>query len=533
MALEIPIEKTEGLNDIYDYGFNEYLYRIPADLVTNPLVQDPVEDAVNPLVISSGGLSGVLTLVDGYLQSSNFVANTSGWRLTPTSGELNFAVSVDSLDIPDTTTANSFHVDNTGNTWWGSTTLGGAVAKVSNTGVATFTKVTISGGSSVIFISDTLDTSAKTILGDFTFGASGAIKMITDADNGLWISPTGILGKKAGVNTFAIDTSGAITSFSLTTGNITLDSAGYIRGGQTAYNTGIGFFLGYSGAAYKFSVGNPAADYMTHDGSVLTVNASKIVKNFTAGITINSGEAVFVYSDGKIYSTDASDSIDNWVIKFIGIAVENISSGSSGKIQTFGNITGLSGLSSGSFYYLLNATHTLDQTCATSGGWTNIAYSSEINYQSFTTGGSITQISKVEVYLNCETTQPAQNIICRLRVGTGTGGTLLATKIVSKSWSAGENAAVTFIFPVPITVSSSTVYSITLQGGGSLYYVRWLYDSTNPYAGGRSDISATGDYYLKTYYSSSRGGLSTSAGTYSKKVGIAVSSTELTLKDAI
>ena len=56
-----------------------------------------------------------------------------------------------------------------------------------------------------------LDTATKQILGDFTFGASGAIKMITDADNGLWLSPTGILGKKAGVTTFAIDIEGNAT----------------------------------------------------------------------------------------------------------------------------------------------------------------------------------------------------------------------------------------------------------------------------------------------------------------------------------
>jgi hypothetical protein len=53
-----------------------------------------------------------------------------------------------------------------------------------------------------------LDTATKEILGDFTFGVSGAIKMITDPDNGLWISPTGILGKKLGSTTFAIDTGG-------------------------------------------------------------------------------------------------------------------------------------------------------------------------------------------------------------------------------------------------------------------------------------------------------------------------------------
>ena len=34
-------------------------------------------------------------------------------------------------------------------------------------------------------------------------------------------------------------------------------TTGYVAGGQTAYNTGAGFFLGYSGGAYKFSMGVP------------------------------------------------------------------------------------------------------------------------------------------------------------------------------------------------------------------------------------------------------------------------------------
>ena len=56
------------------------------------------------------------------------------------------------LDIPDTTTANSFHVDVNGNAWWGSTALATAVASVTKAGVATFTNIKITGvqaGSSI------------------------------------------------------------------------------------------------------------------------------------------------------------------------------------------------------------------------------------------------------------------------------------------------------------------------------------------------------------------------------------------------
>ena len=54
-------------------------------------------------------------------------------------------------------------------------------------------------------------------------------------------------------------------------GNVTIGEFGNIRGGQTAYNTGTCFFLGYSGSAYKFSIGNSTTN-MTWDGSAFTLN---------------------------------------------------------------------------------------------------------------------------------------------------------------------------------------------------------------------------------------------------------------------
>lgn len=59
----------------------------------------------------------------------------------------------------------------------------------------------------------------------------------------------------------------------ITAGNITLDTAGFIKGGQTAYATGNGFFLGYSGINYKFSIGN-AATGLRWDGASLFINGT-------------------------------------------------------------------------------------------------------------------------------------------------------------------------------------------------------------------------------------------------------------------
>ena len=49
-------------------------------------------------------------------------------------------------------------------------------------------------------------------------------------------------------------------------GGITLSSGGAIKGGQTAYDSGNGFFLGYTGGAYKFSVGNSSGNKLTWNG---------------------------------------------------------------------------------------------------------------------------------------------------------------------------------------------------------------------------------------------------------------------------
>lgn len=57
----------------------------------------------------------------------------------------------------------------------------------------------------------------------------------------------------------------------ITSGGITFSAGGAIKGGQTDYNTGTGWFLGYSGGAYKFSIGSPATNRMTWDGSNLSV----------------------------------------------------------------------------------------------------------------------------------------------------------------------------------------------------------------------------------------------------------------------
>jgi hypothetical protein len=60
----------------------------------------------------------------------------------------------------------------------------------------------------------------------------------------------------------------------VTGGGITLSGGGAIKGGQTAYNTGTGFFLGFSGTKYKFSIGDASSNFLTWDGTGLAIAGS-------------------------------------------------------------------------------------------------------------------------------------------------------------------------------------------------------------------------------------------------------------------
>lgn len=84
---------------------------------------------------------------------------------------------------------------------------------------------------------------------------------------------------------------GQLSAVATNTGTLTVDSSltmnttGYIRGGQTAYNTGTGFFLGYSATTYKMSIGviqNGTADVST---DVITSSSHGLSNNTPVSFT--------------------------------------------------------------------------------------------------------------------------------------------------------------------------------------------------------------------------------------------------------
>ncbi|MEK7179997.1 MAG: hypothetical protein AAB706_00820, partial [Patescibacteria group bacterium] len=159
------------------------LYNIPIPPET--LTQEDVSVMVGSQIRN---FSQPSVLQSGFYQSANFVSGSTGWQLTPSSAEFNVSTAINSLDIPDTTTASSFHVDSSGNTWWGANVASGlanANASVTSAGAAVFKSVTLSTSVAISGIANSTATDIS-LLGwqhDLTFSS-------TDFDTAAWTSGT-------------------------------------------------------------------------------------------------------------------------------------------------------------------------------------------------------------------------------------------------------------------------------------------------------------------------------------------------------
>lgn len=86
----------------------------------------------------------------------------------------------------------------------------------------------------------------------------------------------------------------------ITTGYITLNTAGHIKSGQTAYETGTGFWLGNDGGIPKFSIGN-TTDYLKWTGNDISMLCSGI-----NAITINHGSDILLKEGGDLKFTSVT-----------------------------------------------------------------------------------------------------------------------------------------------------------------------------------------------------------------------------------
>ena len=90
---------------------------------------------------------------------------------------------------------------------------------------------------------------------------------------------------------------GNLSAITINTGTLTVDASGYVRGGQTGYNTGTGFWLGYDSGAYKFSIGT-SSEGITWNGSVLSIKGNLQVGNAVRSTTTMTGSGAEIKTDG-------------------------------------------------------------------------------------------------------------------------------------------------------------------------------------------------------------------------------------------
>ena len=101
-----------------------------------------------------------------------------------------------------------------------------------------------------------------------------------------------------------------LSALSVNTGNLTvsggltLNTTGHVKGGQTGYDAGTGFFLGYDGTSpsgsYKFSIGKSDGTKMTWNGTALAVTGGTIT-----GGTIQTASGV----DQRVVLSGADNSL--------------------------------------------------------------------------------------------------------------------------------------------------------------------------------------------------------------------------------
>ena len=100
----------------------------------------------------------------------------------------------------------------------------------------------------------------------------------------------------------------------ITAGTIVLGSGGYVRSGQTAYDTGTGWYIGNDSGTPKFSIGNSSGDKLTWDGSTMNVDGTvNITTSASTFSTSGNWTGFSVDPSGNIYYLDIGALVFMWV----------------------------------------------------------------------------------------------------------------------------------------------------------------------------------------------------------------------------
>lgn len=148
-------EETDSIMDILQASPSSDLsssVTVPADSVASGVSTSSTNQASG--AASMQGKSTFDNSVEGYILGTDPSTGNAKFYIGDTTSYLNWngdtgvltvkgSISASSINIPDTTTASSFHVDSSGNTWWGATTLAASTASVTAAGLATFAGLSV------------------------------------------------------------------------------------------------------------------------------------------------------------------------------------------------------------------------------------------------------------------------------------------------------------------------------------------------------------------------------------------------------
>jgi hypothetical protein len=198
-------------------------------------------------------------LVGSAVQSSTYVQNVSGWKISA-----NGTAEFNSITLPSSSAAldiggddeTSFHVDSTGNMWLGASIANKATApfRVSSTGAMTATSGTFSGA----------------ITGSTIDIGSGANSFHVDINGNMWSGAAAYASAP-----FRVSNAGVIVALSGTIGgSMTLSSSGTLTTGAGLGATTLGYNSSYSGGRSGLFSVSSASEYGSYTYGDATIQSS-------------------------------------------------------------------------------------------------------------------------------------------------------------------------------------------------------------------------------------------------------------------
>ena len=287
---------------------------------------DYIRDAAN----SMGLASTVSGSDDVRFWAGNTYANraTAPFRVTEAGAVTASNITITGGSIEGTTTVGVANLNIANRGWIQTSVFSVSDADTVAWGAGTFTAAdgtaySISGGNTGNMAAKTyvyLDTAVSTTVYQTTTTATTAIGagkvLIATAQNGTGEAVFSVLAGAGGQNIDASSiVANSITANELSTsivyaGTIIIDTSGNIRSGQTAFNTGTGWFLGNDSGTAKLSIGNPAGNFVTWDGSNLVING--YVQNHKGAFGGDGSDGALAITSG---TTTISFASANYIVK--------------------------------------------------------------------------------------------------------------------------------------------------------------------------------------------------------------------------